>query len=135
MARYMVDAVLHAQWPELFARSVTLVPVPSSRRSVRRRGFSTGALLAREMSHAMALPLQGALRLSDSIPQKSLSLAARTEHARSALRLIQPMVRIPRRVVLVDDVVTTGATVSQAALLLKDAGVEDVAAIAFAMEY
>lgn len=120
---------------ELLARSVshrqpegllTLVPVPSTRRAVRERGYDSVRLIAeatartlrRDGRSVQVVPaLRHVRRLAD---QASLDSAARWANLRGAMAA-QPL-RGP--VVVVDDVCTTGATLSEACRALRAAGVE-----------
>lgn len=96
-----------------------LVPVPGSRGGTARRGFQPVALIARRAG----LVTTSALRATGSAPeQKALSLeqrlAAHDDRWRASARVRG------RRVVLVDDVVTSGATLRAAARALREAGAE-----------
>lgn len=107
---------------------VLLVPAPSSRGAVRRRGADLTAGLAadaaarlRRRGHAVAVArvLVQRRKVRD---QAGLSAGARHENVAGALGVRHPRAVLRRRVLLVDDVVTTGATLAAAARALEKAG-------------
>ncbi len=117
---------------------LVLVPVPSGRAVVRRRGRDavadlsrgTAALLRRRGVPVLAVTaLRQGRRLRD---QAGLDARARTGNLSGALRPTRKRLAPGSRVVLVDDVVTTGATLAEAARVLAAVGVEVVAAAAVA---
>ena len=134
MACHMIGTARAAGWKPISEAS-TVIPIPSSRRACRKRGFAGAAVLARHICSRLDLPSRSVLRLAGATPQKSLSLEERTAHARAALSLTGASAEVPDRVLLIDDVMTTGATVSHAASLLKEAGASRVDVLVFAMEH
>lgn len=105
-------------------RGVVLVPVPSSRAAVRARGDDHARRLAlaaaRELPGARALPLLVPARAVAD--QSGLDARQRTANLAGALRARQPLDGVP--VVVVDDVVTTGATLAEAVRALRAAGAD-----------
>ena len=110
-----------------------LIPVPSSFLSVKSRGFVTGELLAKRMSLRLGIPYSCIVAARDSkVEQKRLSIKQRRVNAKSSFYLVRNADVSGKRVILVDDVTTTGSTLSAIAKLLLDAGAEDVGACVFA---
>lgn len=110
-----------------------LVPVPSGRRSIRNRGFSTAALLAKRISVRLEIPIVNAVKAySDKEEQKTLSVKARYENAKKSFYLNSRYDVRGKRVMLIDDVSTTGSTLAAIAGLLRKAGAADVSAAVFA---
>ena len=114
------------------AELVTWAPLSKKRR--RKRGFDQGDLLARTVGECLALPVLPLLEKSrHTVPQSSLpDGAARRANALGAYSLL-PGGRIEgRRVLLVDDVVTSGATLSECARLLCQGGAKQVLCLTLA---
>ncbi len=103
-----------------------LLPVPLHPRRLRSRGFNQALELARPVAHRLGVPLHahGCRRLRDTAAQSGLEAAARRRNVRGAFAVTVPVGG--RRVALVDDVVTTGATVRELARVLVAAGAERV---------
>lgn len=105
--------------------AVTWLPTTALRR--RSRGFDQAELLARRVAHAIGRPATRLLARRPGPPQTGRSL---TERRRGpVLVAARPS---PRRVLLVDDVITSGASVTAAALVLRGAGASSVAVLAAA---
>lgn len=108
-------------------RPQALVPLPLHRSRLRRRGFDQALELARPLGSTLGLPvLDGALvRLRATQEQSTLSAVARRRNVRGAFA-VRPRLPLPAHVALVDDVMTTGATLRAAAVALRQAGVQRV---------
>lgn len=108
------------------ADAVTWAPL--SRKRLRQRGFDQAELLARAVGRELHLPVVPALeKVRHTPPQSSLTEAAqRQANARGAYRLRPGAPVSGGRLLLVDDVVTSGATLGECAYLLKQAGAERV---------
>jgi ComF family protein len=118
-----------------------IVPVPLFRSRERERGFNQARLLAEGLRHELAkLPGKKKLRIESGLlirtratpPQAGLKFQARKENVRGAFAVARPKFVRGREVVLVDDVMTTGATLSACASALKKAGTGRVFALAMA---
>ena len=110
-----------------------VAPVPLHRRRQRRRGFNQAEIAAEHVARALGLPLVEALRrVADRDPQAQLTADERSRNLDGAFAVGRTSVVAGRRVLLVDDVTTTGATLSVAARTLRDAGAEAVYGLALA---
>jgi ComF family protein len=118
-----------------------LVPVPLHSSRERERGFNQAELLAQGLRGALAKSLgkraprveAGALRRTRATPpQTGLSISARRENVRGVFAVSDAAKVRDRMMVLVDDVMTTGATVSACAAALKSAGARAVLALTLA---
>ncbi len=110
-----------------------IVPVPSSRKSIKSRGFATAELIGKTVSLRLGLPMIKALGANrNKQEQKDLSRKKRFINAQSAFFLKSGFDLQGKRIILLDDVSTTGATLSAAAKILLDAGAEEVIGAVFA---
>ena len=107
-------------------QEIALLPVPLHVQRFSERGFNQAAVLAQVLADAFDLPMQEGLvvRSRETAVQSGMHAAARRRNVRGAFSLaMQPL---PERVAIVDDVVTTGSTVTEIAALLRKAGVAEV---------
>ncbi len=107
---------------------VLVVPFPTTARARRRRGFDPPALLAGEIAGRLGLPVaRGAIRRAgDPPPQASLPRSERLEAPRGSVVVPRAGTVEGRTVLLVDDVLTTGASANEAARVLLAAGAQRV---------
>ena len=113
----------------------SLVPVPLHRRRERERGYNQSELLAREASKDTCIPLATdvLVRTKDSPPQVSMkSPEERRRNIEGAFECTGDVAG--KRLLLVDDVVTTGSTMSACARPLKAAGAASVWGLALARQ-
>ena len=97
-----------------------LVPIPITPRRRADRGFNHAALIANALGRAWAVPVEECLeRPAIRAAQRGSSAADRRAQVAGAFRAVTP---VPLHAVLVDDVVTTGATLAAAAHALRAAG-------------
>ncbi len=120
----------------LLAQADVLLPVPLSRERLRQRGYNQAWQLARHLERGPAARLRAdvLLRLHDTPAQSGLTRAERLRNLRGAFvpdPLAAPALA-GRRIVLIDDVMTTGATLHAAALALRAAGAARVDALVLA---
>lgn len=106
-----------------------LVPVPPLRRHLWRRGWDPVETFIRALARESGQPVWRVLVRRRSASQKTLDRGGRQENARLSYRLVRrqtPRLSGTPLVWLVDDVVTTGATIEACSRLLRDAGVGEV---------
>lgn len=105
-----------------------IIPLPLGIRRLRERGFNQSSLLAQRVAKTLQIPFdaRGMLRVRETPPQSGLSRDARLKNVRGAFDCAHRL--DGKRVALIDDVMTTGATLSEAAKTLKKAGAAHVSA-------
>src|SRR2546426_4205084 len=111
-----------------------LVPVPLHPRRERERGYNQSALLAKRLGRGWGVPVAtDALgRALATAPQTDLDAAARRKNVRGAFTVRRPELVVGRHVLLVDDILTTGATVGECARCLTSAGAAAVGVLTVA---
>ena len=111
-----------------------VVPIPLHSRRLRARGFNQSALIAKPIARALGRPLQAEVirRVRDTDPQAGLAKTARAENIHGAFIVPRPRRIREKRILLLDDVITTGETVKEAARVLLEAGAASVDVIAAA---
>ena len=106
-----------------------VVPVPLHEERLRSRGFNQAAIIGREMSRALCVPMDeiSLVRVSSSEKHRTgLDAKGRSDSVAKAFAVRHPRLIVGDDVLLVDDVFTTGATVSACAAALTEAGAKSV---------
>lgn len=118
LARAMIEAL-----PALPALDV-IIPVPLHPQRLREREYNQSLLLANRLSRQTGIPLLLAclLRIRPTVPQTSLSKKERLTNLRGAFSVPRPAHIQGKRILLVDDVFTTGTTLNECAKTLRRAG-------------
>jgi len=112
-----------------------VVPVPLHPARLRERGYNQSALLAQELGRTARCPVLGRslLRIRNTKSQTTLRQKERWTNIRSAFTIKCPFIFKHKNVLIVDDLFTTGATTSEAARVLKQAGAQQVAVLTLAI--
>lgn len=101
----------------------TLTYPPRSRKRIKKYGFDHGRDLARRVSKYTGIPVRELFKNKGRKTQKSLDSFARLSNANSSYELLKNA-DIKGKYIIIDDVITTGATVNACARLLKEKGAE-----------
>lgn len=133
-ARRFYEAI-RGDWADRFpvVFHPTVVPVPIRPGKYFRRGYNLPALVALSLGRLAGWPCDPLLlrRTGERRPQAGLPLATRSENVRGAFT-VRTGSQVPRRVLLVDDVYTSGATVAACARKLKTGGAEHIVVLTVA---
>jgi ComF family protein len=133
----MMGKILSSRIEETLGASIidVVVPVPLHWMRRRERGFNQSKLIADYLGTRVNLPVQaGALRrVKRTRDQTGLNAQARIDNMKGAFRIGNASDIEGRRVLLVDDVITTGATLNEAAGVLRRGGCRNVFAAVIAM--
>ena len=124
MARLMAPLLAH--------KGALLVHIPTATTRVRKRGYDQARLLARELSKQVRLPHLPLLVRMGQHHQVGASREQRITQLKMAFRVTGATSVRDAHIILVDDVLTTGATLEAAAKILKTAGAKRVDALVFA---
>lgn len=133
LGRMLARAIRSAAVPEL--STYLIVPVPLHPIKLRTRGFNQAEELAKVVSSELKLPIDAGIlaRVRFTRPQaKITSWEKRKESVLNAFRVTNPHTVSGRRIFLIDDITTSGATLGEAARALKSAGAKIVVAATIA---
>ncbi|MBC7358008.1 MAG: ComF family protein [Desulfacinum sp.] len=115
---------------EILLEADLLVPVPLHTHRLRQRGFNQSSVLAGRLARKTGRKVERVLiRHRKTRPQTRLSREERLENVRGAFQAAAPHMVDGKKVVLIDDVFTTGTTLSECARVLKRAGAASIAAV------
>lgn len=111
-----------------------IIPVPLHRSRLRERGFNQAVLLGSVLSHQLSLSIMTNVlgRTRPTEPQIELPAAERRLNVKGAFAVTRPDSVAGKRVLLLDDVMTTGSTMDECAKELKKAGAAAVIAVTIA---
>ena len=113
-----------------------LLAVPVSPDRLRERGFNQSHEIAKRMADYWNIPLLTHVTRRDGLRQKGLNRSERLQNLENAFELdSKSNISMPKRVVLIDDVLTTGNTLLSLADYIRTQGVETVSAIAVASQH
>jgi ComF family protein len=113
-----------------------LIPIPLHRHRLRERGYNQSALLAHELGRLITLSVveDSLVRQQNTLPQaRTTSAEERHRNVTGAFICVDHRLK-GKKVILIDDVATTGATLEAAAKALRDAGTSSVWALTLARE-
>ena len=128
-AALMADA---AEDSDIYADFITWVPL--SKKRMRNRGYNQAQLICEELSVLLDIPQLKTLSKIRNNPAQSSTGNAKMRKANvKGVYKVEPGIDIKgKTVIIVDDVITTGSTVSECARMLKEAGCKDVFALSLA---
>jgi ComF family protein len=132
VAPAMAAAIVAGAPDGLLAVGSALVPVPLHPRRARGRGFNQAGVLAEAVARRARLPVAPVLRRHGGSGSQVGRGRGERAHALLGSMAVREGVRAPPRVVLVDDVITTGATLAGCAGALLEAGCREVLGVAYA---
>jgi ComF family protein len=117
-ADFLAASLLETAWPT----GDVIIPVPLAPLRLRERGFNQALEIAHPLARALRLPLDAAtlVRVRETLPQSRLPWRARQGNMRHAFNCHSDL--SGREIIVVDDVMTTGATLDAVARTLKDHG-------------
>ncbi|MBD0372316.1 MAG: ComF family protein [Pyrinomonadaceae bacterium] len=135
VAERLASLLYEAALQPPLSHATRIIPVPLHPERERARGFNQAAVLGRALSHLSRLPLDEASLVRSLHTERHRALMderARRESVRDAFRVARPRLVEGESILLVDDVFTTGATVSACAAALLSAGAQSVYALTVA---
>ncbi|WP_408647408.1 ComF family protein [Wolbachia endosymbiont of Pentidionis agamae] len=129
----------YAKWmynanQDMFQNADLIVPIPLHKLRLFKRKFNQSALLAQAISKLSKLPcdLFKIKRVCNTKPQSGLSLKQRQENLKKAFRVLNEKAFMNKSIVLIDDVITTGATIRSCAQEIMNSGAKEVRVLSLA---
>ena len=118
-------------------RDSILIPVPLSKDKRKIRNFNQAEEIAKELSDRLNLPMYFDVlsKIKSTPPQVGLPSWKRKENIKNAFACVNPGKTKSRKILLIDDVFTTGSTMEECARTLKEAGAREVFAVVVAREF
>ena len=104
-----------------------LIPVPLHRKRKLKRGYNQAEVIAKVISKQLGIPINNKIltRVKNTKPQKELNDEDRKKNLENAFKIHKSIVEL-KKVILVDDIYTTGSTIDSCARILLDNGVSEV---------
>ena len=111
-----------------------LIPVPLEKKKLKWRGFNQAEEIAKQLSKFFKIPLINdvLIKIKETLPQVELSDRERKENIKGAFACPAPEKIQGRKILLVDDIYTTGSTMAECAKVLKKAGAKEIIGIVVA---
>lgn len=126
--------LLHDTLP-LLPNDMIIVPIPTAHSHIRQRGFDHLEIIARLLSQQRGWPVVHLLERSSAKTQHRLNKSERQQEARSAFRINEDIKINPTTPLLIlDDIITTGSTISSAAQILAHNGAQTIFVTALAYQ-
>ncbi|OGF83331.1 hypothetical protein A3B18_00005 [Candidatus Giovannonibacteria bacterium RIFCSPLOWO2_01_FULL_46_13] len=117
-----------------FSNDALIVPIPAHINRKRGRGYNQAELLAVKLSEKVPIPLAPdiLIKSKNTKSQTSLSGVERIFNVKNSFSVARPEFVKNKKIILVDDIITTGATLCEAAKVLKEAGANEVTGLVVA---
>lgn len=113
---------------KIFGNIDAIIAVPLHRKRKKARGFNQSYLIAKRVARKLEIKMERHVlyKRKDSLPQTNLPANKREKNVKGAFEVKNVQKVKGKRILLIDDVMTTGATVNECARILKRAGSKDI---------
>ncbi|MFZ5519441.1 MAG: ComF family protein [Candidatus Zhuqueibacterota bacterium] len=131
MGEFMADKIRTLSIPD---QDIVLIPVPLHKTRVRERGYNQSFLLCESIASRLTIPFSDKILVRRRYTQSQTRLNAtnRQKNVRDAFQVVAPELINGKTVILVDDVITTGATMNACASTLAKSGVSEICLVSAA---
>lgn len=127
-----IACMVHERYGDAIAREVVWIPLPTATNRVRRRGYDQAVLIAQAMVRRFGGQYMAPVVRLGQLQQRTATRRQRLAQLETAFYIPEHAAVRGRHIILIDDVVTTGATLESAARCLKAAGASRVEGLVFA---
>ncbi|PXV90172.1 ComF family protein [Lachnotalea glycerini] len=126
-AKVYANEIMHKYGEKIMSWNVdAIIPVPLHKSKLRSRGYNQAEILAKELSTYIGAPVYTncVKRIRKTLPQKGLNNKQRINNLKNAFKIVNFDVKL-NKVLLIDDIYTTGVTMDGVAEVLRETGVSD----------
>ena len=136
LTNLIISHILSLNEGNRFKKGDILIPIPLSKRKLKSRGFNQSEEIDKELSKELKIPVIAdcLIKIKETPAQMELSGEERQENIKGVFEVIKKEKIQGKKILLVDDVYTTGATMEECAKILKLSGAKEVWGIAVARE-
>ncbi|MEK7187820.1 MAG: ComF family protein [Patescibacteria group bacterium] len=135
LGNLLVAYVENLNPPFVLTEETIIIPLPLSKERLRERGFNQAALIAKTFAENVHLPMleDVLIRTRHSKPQSQTeNVKDREENVHDAFHVVRPEMIAGKKLIVIDDVTTTGATLRSASKVLKQNGAKEILALTIA---
>ena len=114
-----------------------IIPVPMYRKKEKRRGYNQTALIARKIAKAyknLVYDGKSLQKIKDTKMQSSLDKTERRKNIKNAYKVINQQKIKDKKIILLDDIYTTGSTVNECSKVLKQSGAKEILVVTIAKD-
>ncbi len=125
---FFVEEIIRRHGKEILSWGCDqIVPVPLHKKKKQKRGFNQAEIIAARLSKKLNIPYNSKtlIRVKDTRPQKKLNDIQRKKNVEKAFKIDRNIVK-SNKVLLVDDIYTTGTTIDECSRVLLEAGAKDI---------
>ena len=111
---------------EILKKYDIIIIVPTSNQRKKERGYNQSELIAKEISRITGIPIVRniLIKIKDTLPQSSLNKKQREENAKNVYKIINSKQLHNKKILVIDDIYTTGSTVNECSKLLIQKGIQ-----------
>ncbi|MBI2484195.1 ComF family protein [Candidatus Uhrbacteria bacterium] len=135
LAAIMASALAHElSYIPTYDQECLLIPVPLHESKLRERGFNQAELIATRLAGMIGAQINtnAVARVRSTRTQVTLNRKQRKENVRQAFACVDPLSVAGRKIILIDDISTTGSTLSELAGIVRSSGAVEVSGLVFA---
>lgn len=110
--------------------------VPASKKSIKKRGFNQCEVMSKGIGEALSIPVYKSLiKVKETKEQKTLSKYDREKNIKDAFSIKRPEEVKDKKIILIDDVITTGATIKECEKTLRKFGAKEIVVLTISKNY
>lgn len=113
-----------------------ILPVPISKKREKSRGYNQSLLIARELAKENEIKIETNIikKIKNNVPQSTLNKIGREQNAENVYKIVNRKEAINKKILLIDDIFTTGSTVNECSRILKLGGATKIDVLTIAKD-